>query len=598
MRPTIAITISLLFVFSFSALSQQRSLEIKGTKNYTEDELIEQLGLDAFERGRMDSKEVINAITSFYSQNGYTLLKIYIIEHTDEKLSLYIDEGALDKIVFLNMDDFSTIYLMFAFRLKNKIFNIKTIEKNIEKLRKFRPWKNIVYQLVPTKEYDSSLFQIDRELNLPLAGKFLFPLFDRFPPRYDLIVYVKKDLVPEEIQNIIKNSEKDKNTTGAVNASARGELGKEAKRRHILPTLNRIDLGIKVHFYKGFIPFIKYYHLGLIAPGDFFNAESSVGIMYGIDRKFKRPPRETYASLHCNYFLPPALKDYFTPHVRFFTYHSRAARPDLALASYNFLVVNGMLAPGITLLSKINMYIGLGTETVFFYNSNVFWWKLATYSPTDILLNNPQKQIETLKKTLRLLSEIEKRADVYLYAEGGIIYDFAKRGSQIYELRKNRLKKELAFIYDYFFLKQPFHRINANAYFDHEFKDRSIYSGILSYHYTFTSTPFYQEASVSNPAFKGLNATSYFTRHMLCQSNEYRVSMYRDVLYVGVFFDMTLFEGSGHDLTGAQFAISGGPTFRILLLDHFELYLHYCWDLLASTKKSKQYFHFNLQNRW
>ena len=109
---------------------------------------------------------------------------------------------------------------------------------------------------------------------------------------------------------------------------------------------------------------------------------------------------------------------------------------------------------------------------------------------------------------------------------------------------------------------------------------------------------FYQEQSVSNQAFKGLQVWAYHSRNALSQSNEYRISMYRDFLYIGAFFDMTLFEGTGRDVKGAQFGFVGGPTGRVLLFDHFELYLYYGWDFLVSTRKSNSYFYFNIQNKW
>jgi len=85
---------------------------------------------------------------------------------------------------------------------------------------------------------------------------------------------------------------------------------------------------------------------------------------------------------------------------------------------------------------------------------------------------------------------------------------------------------------------------------------------------------------------------------VLAVSNEYRISVYRDFLYIGAYFDMTLFDGSKRDLTGAQFGFVGGPTIRVLLLDHFELYLQYGWDYLLSTKKNHGYLYFNIYNKW
>jgi hypothetical protein len=221
------------------------------------------------------------------------------------------------------------------------------------------------------------------------------------------------------------------------------------------------------------------------------------------------------------------------------------------------------------------------------------------YTPSSLLYgpNSPQ-QIQALRELYSFYKKINDHTDVYPYFQAGIAYDFTKKSTKVYELRKNRLKKEIAFVYDFYFLKQNFYILRLIGYFEHEFKDRSIYSGILSYQYSFGETPFYHETSVSNPAFKGFQATSYFSRNVLSQSNEYRISVYRDFLYVGAYFDITLFEGSGRDLKGTQFGLVGGPTFRILLLDHFELYLQYGWDYLVSTKVNKGYFFFNFYNKW
>ncbi len=566
---------------------QERALEITGLRIYSEEELVDILGLHRFETNEITAKEAIDSIIAFYSDRGYTLIKVYVIENSETMLKLYIDEGSLGKIIFLNMDDFTTIYLQITFRLKNKIFNINTVNENIEKLKGGRRWKNITYQLKPVKEFSGSIFQLDRELDLPLIGKRQLPFFDRFSPRYDLVIIFSRSIIPIDI---------DEYSTADKNGGA-PKIDNRKKKK--LPTLNKFDYGLKVHLHKGFIPFFKYYHLGLITPGDFFISDTSAGIMYGIDRKFKRPPRETYFNFNSSYFFTPTFKDIFTPLLRLNLYQSKAGRPDLGLLAYNYLILNTMLAPGITFLNKFNLYTGFGVETAFFFNSTINKYKLLNLNPVSLITGpNTMLELENIENMISLYKGIERRTDVYSYIEAGFIYDFTKRSKKVYELRKNRLKKEIAIIYNFYFLKRTFNKLRLVAYFEHEFKDKNIYSGMLSYQITFINTPFYHESSVSNPAFKGLQGHAYYSKNILSQSNEYRISMYRDFLYIGAFFDMTLFEGTGRDVRGAQFGFVGGPTGRVLLFDHFELFIYYGWDFLVSTKNSKGYLYFNIQNKW
>lgn len=192
-----AISLLIFLCLPHASLPNQRTLEISGLKIYTEDQLYSLLNLERYERGRMTSKEVTDAIISFYSGSGYTLVKVYLIEETDSFLKIYVDEGALGKIIFLNMDDFTTLYLKIVFKLKNKIFNYYAVEENIEKLKRGKRWKYVTWQLKPVKDYDASLVQIDRALNLEIMRKMKLAFFDRYSPRYDLIIIFTRGDIPE-----------------------------------------------------------------------------------------------------------------------------------------------------------------------------------------------------------------------------------------------------------------------------------------------------------------------------------------------------------------------------------------------------------------
>ncbi len=327
--------------------------------------------------------------------------------------------------------------------------------------------------------------------------------------------------------------------------------------------------------------------------------EASAGFMYGLDRKFTKPIRETYSQLNLTYFFTPTFREIFTPLLRFDMYQSKAARPDLGLREYNFLLLNAMLAPGITLLSKFNLYTGVGVEAAFIFHSKKFLLLALMYDPVQLAFGeDTYKKMKILMELANFYEKVNEHVDTYAYIEAGAIYDFTRRSNKVYELRKNRLKKELAVAYDFYILRKNFHTIRLLGNFDHEFKNHSIYSGGIIYQFSYGDTPFYHEGSVSNSSFMGLQRYAYFSRNALSQSNEYRISVYQDYLYVGLFVDMTLFEGTGRDLKGAQFGIVGGPTLRVLVLDHFELYLQYGYDYLLSTKKHQGNLFFNVYNKW
>lgn len=589
--------IIVIFLFSSSSYSNHRFLEISGLKIYSEEQLYTLLRLDRFERGAMTSQDVINAIISFYSLNGYTLVKVYIIDDSTASLRIYVDEGALGKIIFLNMDDFTTLYLKVVFRLKHKVFNYYSVVDNVEKLKKGKRWKYVTWQLKPVREYDSSILQIDRALNLEIMRKMKLVFFDRYSPRYDLIIIFTKVDIPEVDDRSLGRDKKSDSQSPGGNTPPGAEKNQNGKKKKIM--LNKVDYGLKINYYNGLIPYLKYYHLGLLSAGDYFVAETSVGIMYGLDRKFKRPPRETYFNFGLIYFFTPTFKDIFTPLLRINLYQSKAGRLDLGLLEYNYLLLNVMFAPGITLLSRLNIYTGVGAEMAFLFNSKYSHFVASLFLPPDIVFGNDLfKKLKAIKKLNDFKREVSDHTEVYAYLEAGTMYDFSKKSGKVYELRKNRLKKEIGFAYDFYFLEDSFHTIKLLGAYDHEFKDHSIYSTSLAYQFTFSDTPFYHEISVSNLSFMGLQRMAYFSKHVLSQANEYRISVYKDFLYVGIFFDMTLFEGLGRNLKGAQFGFVGGPTLRVLVLDHFEFYLQYGWDYLVSTRTNQGYLFFNLYNKW
>jgi hypothetical protein len=80
--------------------------------------------------------------------------------------------------------------------------------------------------------------------------------------------------------------------------------------------------------------------------------------------------------------------------------------------------------------------------------------------------------------------------------------------------------------------------------------------------------------------------------------NELRTSILREYIYVGFYFDGTVFMGSGYDLTGRQIGIVAGPVLRLIVLSQFESYISYGKDFLFSTGESDFNISFGLKKKW
>ena len=186
------LTAILFFFLTTDSFSAQRSLKISGLKIYTEEDLVRLLDLKRYETYDMSAEAVIYYIRSFYKEQGYAIAEIYIIEKTDALLSIYVDEGRLNKILYLNLDDVNTLWTRWKFGLKKNIYNEKILRENCEALKKRRKYAEVRYKLKPAKSFDGSFFQLDRELNLPVIGKSRFPLMNDYGARYDLEISVEK----------------------------------------------------------------------------------------------------------------------------------------------------------------------------------------------------------------------------------------------------------------------------------------------------------------------------------------------------------------------------------------------------------------------
>jgi hypothetical protein len=258
----------------------------------------------------------------------------------------------------------------------------------------------------------------------------------------------------------------------------------------------------------------------------------------GLDREFDTPPRWTFMELSSQYTLPPFLETHFTPSISGYVYRSWASREDLGLSQYEYLILRGTLAPGVTLFEQFRLNVGYGIERVYLYKSKT----VEGVSP----------RIETVDTTDDW-TFIEARMNIDLFP--ALFRNFTDRFAYV--------------TYRYYMNEVSFHRFTVHANFEIERENFDILSiktnNVLLSH----SAPFYYEESVEGQTFKGFQGKSYHTKKIARLSGSYRFSLYRDYLFAGIFTDGTVFQGSGYDLSGIQKGIAGGISGHVIFLDQF-----------------------------
>ncbi len=294
---------------------------------------------------------------------------------------------------------------------------------------------------------------------------------------------------------------------------------------------------------------------------------TSAGIMYGLDRKFNNPPSLKFFQVKINYHFSPFSREIFTPHIYSKIYRSKSSRTDLGILTYDYWLIRSVFAPGITLLKRFEMFTGFGVEH-------------------DIQFDSSYDREKTSH------ADIEKGMQQIPFLELGIIlsrtpFDYLEP-----------LKQNLQITYSYYYLNRVFHEFELKGESEVRLPKKTIYQVLLEYNRLWGDVPYYHEKAVSSGSFKGFMNRSYHSWHIGSVANELRISIYKEFIYVGFYFDGTVFRGSGYDLSGKQFGIATGPILRVIVLDQFEAYAGYGKDLLFSTRESQYNISFGLKKKW
>ena len=516
------------YKFNLYAEEAYKEVQILGLKAYTEKFLLQNIDL----KFNADEKEYFASasknILSFYQKSGYLLARAYLIKETENSLIIFLDEGALGKIVFKRLSTIDTIKIKYEFTLKSRIFNKHIVENEIVRLKKKYKFKDIRYSLVPATAGDKAYFQLDDKILIPGLGETRIPFFKEYSSRYNLEI----EFIPEAKSN-----------------------------------QNDLSYGIKLHYTKGLIPSAEYYYPSFLQRKDLLTIGASIGLFYGLDLKFKNPPKWTFMETHSDYHFAPLFEEYFTPMVSASAYYSRASRKDLGLNNYNYLKLKSVLAPGITLLKKLRFYSGIGGERVYIFS--------------------PQKDEDADYN-----ADINKDIDNWAVLESRIKID-----ARPWTL-KNTRRQEFETVYNYYKNKKSFHEVKMKWNGDIEFDSLDFFIFTIDYSRIWHRPPFYHEYSVSDANFKGFMGKSYYTRNMIRSANEYKVSVYRDLYHFGFFTDLVHFEGSGYDLFGEQNGLVSGIAGHIIFLDQFEFNIFFGKDYLFSTKESQYNIYMNANKKW
>jgi hypothetical protein len=520
--------IALLAPVVLYAQDRHKTVRVLGLRVFSESRLIGELGLDRLPAGRPAFEEAASTIDSFYHEKGYLIARAYLVRETDDELTVFVDEGRIDKVLFLNLNTVNILRMRYEFRLKNDIYNLYEVEKTLGSLRTRFNFKSTGAKLIPVRNYDKSFFQIDRGFTIPLAGEQKLPFFENYRPRYDLNVYIQRYSAEE----------------------TRG-----------------VTYGVKTSYSKGLRPWVKYTHPSLLGEKDRFELGVSAGIFYGLDLELGEPPRWTYMELSADYLLPPVFEKYFTPAAKGYAYRSWASRSDLGLAQYEYLILRGTLAPGITFLNRYRAFAGYGIERVFIYDSEI----------------DPEAGF---------IADISSRVDNWGFFELGVRADLFP-----FSIR-HLIERNFSLTWNYYMNDTEFYKLRFDGTMGFEFSNFDIFSLGMDAVWFWQAPPFYYEESVDSATFKGFMGKSYHAKKVGRLSAEYRVSVYRDYVFTGIFSDGAVFFGSGYDLTGWQRGAVAGLSGHVIFLDQFEFNIYYGKDYLFSSGESQYNIYLSLEKKW
>lgn len=510
-----------------------KDISLKGNKIFNQEYIITAAGIDTIPKEKFTFENIANAITQLYAINGYTYASVTLVSETFSKITLYIDEGRLNRIIFKNLNTYYILRVQYDFNIPHRIYHKETIEKEVQKLIKKYHFKDIKVVVQPSRDYTKSFFQISRLTDPFFESKLpLIPTIEKSPdPKYDLILFI----IPHSIEK----------TGGFI-------------------------YGFNTSYSYGFIPYIWYIHPNLFQQNDNFKIGIKTGYMYAFYGSFttmpdfKSPPRNTFNEMNIIYQSKPFFNNLFLPRISSQIYNSKAGRPDIELWVYNYVRTNVILQPGFIPAHNLKVSPLFGIEKIFILDA-----------------------VSTSK-----VYDVSKQPEIWNFVGITADIDYVPYTSE------EITKRYIILSYRYYFkYGKHFNNIMINSQFKFDFRNNDILLFIADYTYFNDPIPFYYEIPVSARSFKGLMKQNFYTTHIARVSNEYQISLYRDFIYTGVYFDATMFKGM-YITRNAQGAIAYGLSLYYIFLEQFEFSLWWGKDLLFSTEESGYNLKFSLSKKW
>lgn len=535
----------LIFITSFSfnvhPSERGRELLIEGLRIFSQEELNKILKIRENLASGKTGKETAESISTFYRKNGYSLVKVHIVEDSPGRLALYVNEGRLAKIIVHGLNNYYSLKVKQLIDFPGRIYNIETSEQNISRIKKKYRFPVIKTELQQIADYSDSLFQLDRTFKKIAFIQNNLKIFSDFPPEYDLHIYPEK---------------------------GSGMKGLSISR-------DGVSFNIDYDYPSTVIPEVSYYRDNFIYGKDYFEIDLSSGFDPGLkgfisvppSNTLKLPPERSFSQVTSEYKFNPYKNDLWGPIIRSRLYQSKSSRPDLGLTKYDYLQSKSTIAPEFTFLNYFNIYAGLGYEKVYFYD-----------------IDKDDTATEHI--------EIKNDQESYPFFESRIKLD------PIPIRLGNRIDKYLVFTFTEYFGSRSSRELSLKCAYDFEFSDLSIYSFRFKSDLNLYDTPFHHNAGVSSSFFKGFSGSGYYTNRALSVSNEYRVSIYQDYIYAGAFLDYVVFEPEGYLMSGTKYGLAAGPTGRFLFYDQFELIVYYSLDYLLPERTVGTNLQMKFRKKW
>ncbi|MCA9548841.1 MAG: hypothetical protein KC933_02325 [Myxococcales bacterium] len=438
-------------------------------------------------------------VQDFLLSSGYDLAHVEV-EAAPAQVILRVDEGQLDKVIFLREGTLANVELRFALHLPGEIFNRPLLERKLKKLAEDTNITRAYYELVPTQPVEHRGIQVE-EPTLIRGLRLLNP-----GSHHELRIRLERD-VPRAGLSL-----------GLGFSGSDGFYGKVGYRAgDLLFRRDRLDTEARVAFYLG---------------DEIQSDRNPFGISH-VQGKVRWSPVPLGSD---------AVRSYLA--VDFDLFGRR--RNDLAILNYYFAPLAGGLVFEAELFSSLTISLGGGYERRMFFGVD------DGGEPVPILPLTPDD---------------DTRFFVALGAE------WVLNPRELRADRRHRLALRGRFLGKG---ESAVARPITKVFFEYEdtitFGWDELRFGVRAAHLG-GAVPFYEELSIGDGFLRSGFGTQIYLRRAAAGTLEYRMSLSRDTLKVGVFNDFAVYRAL--DALRAPVEVRVADTFgaglHVLLFDAFQI---------------------------